>query len=109
MGSVLVGRHSSREDMTLWPQYYYVSGSDVAELGTFCTRLKFVDMATVLDSPRKCCSCFKLRVGKDGVYKLAFSRLERPRSCGNAVNRTNLDAGKRPSFGSMSRTILNNY
>jgi hypothetical protein len=61
VGSVLVGRHSSREDMTLWPEYYWLSGSDVVGLGTFCSRLKFVDEATVSDSPRNCCSCFKLQ------------------------------------------------
>lgn len=55
------------------------------ELGTSCSRLKFVDMATVLDSPRNCCSCFKLHLGKGGLSKLAVPRLERPRSCGNAV------------------------
>lgn len=47
---------------------------------------------------------------------MAVSLWERPRSCGNAVSRTNLDTATRPDdlctkprFGSMSRTIVNSY
>jgi len=70
VGSVLVGRHSCREDMPLWSEYYGLSGCDVVELDTFCSRLKFVDEATVLDSPRNCCSCFRLKFREGRCIKI---------------------------------------